>query len=176
MRTMKPIWWSAIFLMLGACTGLPENVRPVAGFDANRYLGTWYEIARLDHSFERGLDSVTATYRLREDGGITVLNRGRNAARKEWKQAEGRAYLVGDPAVGHLKVSFFGPFYSSYVIFDLSEDYQTAYVAGFNHDYLWLLARRPQLSDAEKSRFIRAARDAGFDLDQLIWVEQPPAN
>ncbi len=165
----------AVPLMLVACTGLPEKVQPVTGFDAQRYLGTWYEIARLDHSFERGLDQVSATYSLRDDGGITVLNRGYKAAKGEWKQAEGKAYLVDDPSVGHLKVSFFGPFYSSYVIFNLDEGYQTAYVAGFNHDYLWLLSRTPQLSPQEKERFISSARDRGFDVSQIIWVDQPAA-
>lgn len=157
---------------LAACTGLPDNVRPITGFDAGRYLGTWYEIARLDHSFERGLNQVTATYSLREDGGITVSNRGFKAAKGEWKQAQGKAYFTGDRTVGHLKVSFFGPFYSSYVIFDLADDYGTAYIAGYNHDYLWLLSRTPTISAEQKERFLATARDKGFDVDQLIWVEQ----
>jgi apolipoprotein D and lipocalin family protein len=164
---------ASLCLLLGACTGLPDNVRPVAGFDAQRYLGTWYEIARLDHSFERGLEQVTATYGLRDDGGFSVLNRGYKPAREQWKQAQGKAYPVGDPAVGHLKVSFFGPFYASYVIFDLGEDYQTAFVAGFNHKYLWMLARSPTVSQADKDRFVQLARDKGFDVSQLIWVQHP---
>lgn len=170
---MKKLWLSTLTLLLGACTGLPDNVRPVTGFAANRYLGTWYEIARLDHPFERGMNQVTATYSPREDGGITVINRAYKTGKQVWTDIQGKAYLVGDPAVGHLKVSFFGPFYSSYVIFDLAADYQTAYVAGFNHNYLWLLSRSPQLSQAEKDRFVSAARDKGFDVSQLIWVDQP---
>lgn len=102
---------TAILVMafwLAGCTGIPENVKPVVDFDLQRYLGKWYEIARLDHSFERGLSHVTATYTLREDGGVRVTNRGYSDKNHQWKEAEGKAYFVQGPDVGYLKVSFFG--------------------------------------------------------------------
>ena len=163
-----------VALWLGGCTGLPDQVEPVGGFDSGRYLGTWYEIARLDHSFERGLSRVTAEYSLREDGSIRVLNRGYDAEEQGWKTAEGRAKFVGPRTQGHLKVSFFGPFYASYVIFELDPAYSTAYIAGYNHDYLWLLSRNPQLSDAAKTRFVEVVERKGFSVDDLIWVDQSP--
>jgi apolipoprotein D and lipocalin family protein len=97
-------------LVLAACTRLPEGITPVQGFELKRYLGEWHEIARLDHRFERGLTLVTATYSLRSDGSVRVLNRGWNAATAQWKEAEGRAVFIGSSSEGRLKVSFFGPF------------------------------------------------------------------
>lgn len=162
-----------ITLLLNGCTGLPEGVEPVRGFQLNRYLGTWYEIARLDHSFERGLERVRAEYSLRADGGVRVINRGYSRREQRWKEAEGRAYFVRGRDEGHLKVSFFGPFYSSYVIFALDqEEYQYAFVAGYNSRYLWLLARTPTVSEALLKRFIQRARQTGFDTEGLIYVEQ----
>merc|ERR1711916_46831 len=106
-------------LLLAGCLGYPKTVEPVQGFELQRYLGQWYEIARLDHSFERGLQGVTAQYSLREDGGVRVINRGYSEKKQQWQQAEGRAYFVRDEQQGYLKVSFFGPFYGSYVVYEL---------------------------------------------------------
>ena len=103
-------WVMGLMILLAGCTGMPEGVTPVKNFNAERYLGTWYEIARLDHSFERGLEQVTAEYEMREDGGIRVTNRGVETKNGERKEAEGKAYFVNKPDEGHLKVSFFGPF------------------------------------------------------------------
>lgn len=97
--------------LIAGCTGVPEGIKPIEDFTLDRYRGKWYEIARLDHSFERGLSRVTAEYSLREDGGVKVVNRSFDAEHARWKQSEGKAYFVGAPNVGHLKVSFFGPFY-----------------------------------------------------------------
>lgn len=156
------------------CTSVPDGVQPVNDFDLERYLGRWYEIARLDHSFESGLSQVTATYSPREDGGITVLNRGYSQEEGEWQSAEGKAYFVDDENTGHLKVSFFGPFYSSYVIFELDHDgYEYAFVSGFNTSYLWLLARTPKVDDALMTHFVEKAHALGFDTDSLIVVPQP---
>lgn len=158
-------------LLLAGCLGMPEQLEPVSGFEAKKYLGTWYEIARLDHRFERGMSNVTARYELREDGGLTVVNRGFVAERGEWSEATGKAYLVGDESIGHLKVSFFGPFYASYVIFGLDqEDYQYAFVSGPDHSYLWLLSRQPEPDQAVVERFLEQARQAGFATDELIFV------
>jgi apolipoprotein D and lipocalin family protein len=152
---------------------MPDNVRPVDNFEVNKYLGKWHEIARLDHSFERGLEKVTAEYSLRSDGGIDVKNRGFSTTDNEWSEAEGKAYFVNDPGMGYLKVSFFGPFYGSYVVFELdAEDYQYAFVSGPDLSYLWLLSRTPRLSDDVISRFIEKSKSLGFDTDSLIMVKQ----
>lgn len=161
--------------MLTGCLGTPDGVEPVSDFNADAYLGTWYEIARLDHSFERGLSRVTAEYSRREDGGIRVVNRGFSEQKNEWKSAEGRAYFVGDDSIAHLKVSFFGPFFSTYAVFGLDhEQYQYAFVSGFNRSYLWLLARTPTVNEKLIRRFEERAEELGFDADQLIYVSQQP--
>lgn len=160
------------FLQL-ACTGIAKDIRPVEGLQAEKYLGLWYEIARLDHSFERGLSNVSAEYSLREDGGIKVLNSGYSSEKKEWNTAEGKAYFVDKKSKGHLKVSFFGPFYGSYVIFKLDKiNYQYAYVTSYSKDYLWLLARTATISEALKQDFIHTAKINGFATEQLIFVDQ----
>ena len=154
---------------------MPDGVKPVENFDRQAYLGQWYEIARLDHSFERGLSQVTAEYSLRDDGGIRVINRGYDAESREWQSAEGRAYFTGDAQVAHLKVSFFGPFFSSYVVFGLDhENYQYAFVSGYNRNYLWLLARSPEVDEDVLSGFIKKAQQLGFDTGQLIFPDQQP--
>lgn len=159
-------------LLLAGCTGMPATVQPVTGFQLDRYLGVWYEIARLDHSFERGLSRVTAEYSLRDDGGVRVLNRGYSAEKGEWKEAEGKAYFVQDPQTGYLKVSFFGPFYGSYVIFELDhEDYRYAVVCGPDTSYLWILARDPVMDESLKRELVSRAASRGFDTDALIFVE-----
>lgn len=161
------------YTVLSSCTSIPENINPVRSFDENRYLGKWYEIARLDHSFERGLSHVTAEYHLRSDGGIEVTNRGFSITENRWKEASGRAYFVGKRDVGHLKVSFFGPFYSSYIIFDLDkDDYQYAYITGYNKSFLWFLSREPIVSHALKERFIQKSKELGFETDALIFPAQ----
>lgn len=160
---------------LGGCVSLPQGVEPVGGFELNRYLGTWYEVARLDHSFERGLSRVSAEYQLREDGGVTVLNRGYDAADARWQSARGKAYFVNAPEQGYLKVSFFGPFYGAYVVFELDhQDYQYAFVAGPNRNYLWLLARTPAPPPAVIERFVASAKILGFNTDNLIFVAHSP--
>jgi len=157
-------------LLLVGCTGMPDGVKPVGNFDAERYLGKWHEIARLDHGFERDLIDVTAEYSRRDDGGIRVLNSGTDRFSGEQKQAEGKAYFMGDSDVGHLKVSFFGPFYGSYIVFELGDNYDYAFVSGFNTSYLWLLAREPSVSEVVKQRFIERATALGFDTGELIWL------
>lgn len=169
---MKKSLTGLICLLLAGCVSYPETLVPVRDFDINRYLGTWYEIARLDHSFERGLTKVTAEYRLRDDGGIAVINRGFSPAKNEWKEAEGKAYFVRDEREGYLKVSFFGPFYGAYVIFELDqENYQYAFVSGPNTSYLWLLSRSPHLSEEVKQLFITRAEERGFPVEEIIFVE-----
>lgn len=162
----------AIAVVMSGCTGIPQNVQPVSDFELHRYLGKWYEIARLDHSFERGLSKVTAQYTMRDDGGVRVLNKGYSAENDSWNEAEGKAYFVGTARTGHLKVSFFGPFYASYVVAELDQkNYQYAVITGPDTDYLWLLSRTTDIHEDTRTKFIKFATDKGFATDDLIWVE-----
>jgi len=156
--------------LVAGCAQIPDGVTAVDGFDADRYLGKWYEIARLDHRFERGLDQITATYSAREDGGIDVLNRGFDTAKGEWKEAQGRAKFSGAPGTAMLKVSFFGPFFGGYNVLDLDPDYQIALVSGPTREYLWILARHPDPPREEVERLVRRAGELGFDTASLIFV------
>ena len=162
-----------MFLMLAGCAGSPSGIQVVRNFDINRYRGKWYEIARLDHSFERGLSNVSAHYTLRDDGGIDVLNKGFNKRRGSWKQAKGRAYFVKDKTVGKLKVSFFRPFYGGYNVIDLDhENYSYALVCGPDRSYLWILARDKTLARPLLDKLLEKAKNLGFEVDKLIFVEQ----
>lgn len=168
----RTLWFprlTALVLLAGlaACTSAPPGIAPIDNFDLKGYLGTWYEIARLDHRFERGLNDVRADYALREDGAISVRNAGYGD--DGWEIAEGRAVPVGDPTQGHLKVSFFGPFYGAYVIFALDQGAGWALVSGPNRDFLWLLARTPSLPEAAQAQALALADAAGFATDALIF-------
>lgn len=159
-------------VFLAACAGKSVDAVPVSNFNSDRYLGTWYEIARLDHSFERGLSNVTATYGKRPDGQISVINRGFNDKEGKFEQATGRAKFAGDPSTGQLRVSFFGPFYGDYIIFGLGNDYRHAYISGGNDKYLWLLSRSRTVSPTIRRNFIKRANALGYDTSALIWVDQ----
>lgn len=165
-------------LCLSACLGQPKGITIVDDVDPSQYLGTWYEIARLDHSFERGLDRVTATYSMREDGGIEVINRGFDPKKNDWNKAVGKAYFI-DPAkenglrTGKLKVSFFGPFYGAYNIIALDKPYYNyVMICGPDLDYLWIMSRTPQLTYPIKQELISQAKALGFDTAKLIHVKQ----
>jgi len=161
-----------LVLLLTGCVGIPENVKPVDNFKLEKYLGKWYEIARLDNRFERGLNRITAEYRLRDDGGVRVLNRGYSATENKWQEAEGKAYFVKEPDQGYLKVSFFGPFYGSYIVFDLDrENYQYALVCGPDKSFLWILSRTPEMKPDLKDKLIAKAAALGFDTNKLIFVD-----
>jgi apolipoprotein D and lipocalin family protein len=153
------------------CTGVPKGLTPVSEFDADRYMGKWYEIARLDHSFERNLSNVSATYAKDSTGGISVINRGYNEKSGEWKQVKGRGRFIGDKTVGSLKVSFFGPFYGGYHIIELDkENYEYAMVAGPNRSYLWILSRTTSLDETILADLKSKAAEWGFDSSELIAV------
>ena len=170
MRHLLPI---LACLTTSGCLGMPENVQPVSDFELNRYLGRWYEIARLDHSFERGLENVTAEYSMRDDGGVRVVNRGFSPQDQEWSEATGKAYFVNSSDEGYLKVSFFGPFYGSYVVFELDkENYQYAFISGPDLSYLWLLSRTPEVSAEVIYSFFKESEARGFDTSQIILVDQ----
>ena len=158
--------------MLCACSSLPQGVEPVTDFDLDGYLGKWYELARLDHRFERDLEQVSADYSLRDDGSIKVLNRGYSTSSNEWKEIEGKAYPARGADEGFLKVSFFGPFYSGYCVFELDPEGQYAFVSGSNRSYLWFLARTPTVSNRVWQRFESRAEELGFDTSELVRVKQ----
>lgn len=168
---LRTLAFSLALFSFGSCTSLPNGVEPVTNFDLQAYLGKWYEVARLDHRFERDLENVSAFYSLREDGSIKVLNRGYSTTKQKWQEIEGSALSVGAADVGHLKVSFFGPFYSSYCIFELDSGGQHAFVSGASRQYLWLLSRKPEVSPAVWSRFQARASELGFDTASLIRVQ-----
>ena len=162
-----------ISAILSGCTGIPNGVKAIDGFEINRYFGTWYEVARLDHHFERGLTKISATYTLRTDGGVKVINKGWNQADGKWEQAEGKAYFVEQPGNGRLKASFFGPFYGGYNIIALDKkDYAYLMVAGTDRSYFWILSRTPQLPKETLEALIENAKQLGFATDKLIFVNQ----
>ena len=158
--------------LLSACLGIPERAEAVDDFSLPSYLGSWYEIARLDHGFERGLSHVTAQYSMREDGGVSVLNKGFNKTSGQWKEADGKAYFIGDENVGRLKVSFFGPFYGAYNIIALAPDYQYAMIVGPDTGYFWILSRTPELDSKILQGLLDQARSLGVAVDELIYPEQ----
>lgn len=174
MRLLLIIATVAAAFLLSACSSPtpPSGVTVVENFNAQRYLGRWYEIARFDHRFERGLEKVTATYSTMDDGGIQVINRGYNPERGMWQQSTGKAYFTGDSNRAALKVSFFGPFYGGYNILALDKDYQYALVCGPDRDYLWLLSRTPTMPDAVKKQMLDIAARQGFPVEKLLLINQ----
>ncbi len=162
-----------LFVLLATgCVSIPDNITPVTSFQIERYLGKWYEIARLDHRFERGLTQISAEYSMRPDGGLKVLNRGYSKEKQEWSEAEGRGYFVQSPNEAYLKVSFFGPFFGSYIVFELDTvNYQYALISGPDKSYFWLLARTPTIDDNLKKKLIAKAAALGFDTKKLIFSE-----
>jgi len=162
-----------LLTLLSGCVGTPEGLTPVSGFEANRYLGHWYEIARLDHSFERGLEQVSAHYTLQPDGTIRVVNRGFDREENEWQEAIGKAKPNGKPGEGRLKVSFWGPFYGAYNILELGDEYDYAVICGPNRDYLWILARTPTLPEPQLKAIEQRLKALGFATGSLIRVSQP---
>ncbi|AHB05987.2 lipocalin [Pandoraea pnomenusa] len=164
------ISFALIFLSACASTKPPPGVVPVSPFDIGRYEGRWYELARLDHSFERGMTDVSATYTREPDGTVKVQNRGFDPASGRWKEAIGKARFTGAPDVASLKVSFFGPFYGGYHVAALDPDYRWALVLGPDTGYCWILAREKHLDDAQLKQIVARARALGVDTASLIWV------
>jgi len=161
-----------ILSILAGCTSIPEGLQPVSGFEVDRYLGKWYEIARLDHSFERNLSNVTAEYTLREGGGIDVLNKGYDKRKGEQREIKGVARFISEENVGSLKVSFFGPFWGGYHVIALDkENYRYSMVAGPSRSYLWILSRDKMLDQEIVAELVARARQWDFDTEKLIYVE-----
>lgn len=169
---MKSALLLSFAFSLAACsTSPPEGIVAVTPFDVARYEGQWFEVARMDHSFERGLSDVSARYRLQADGSVQVINRGFDAKKNDWKEAVGRALFIGDPKTASLKVSFFGPFYGGYHVASLDkENYQWALVVGPDRDYVWILARDKQLKPEVREQLLAQATRMGLAVDKLIWV------
>ncbi len=172
-KKILPISLLLLLFLLVSCTGIPKGVEAVKNFDGKRYMGKWYETARLDHSFEKGLDNVSAEYSESVAGGITVLNKGYDFKRKEWKTASGIAYFIGSPDVGRLEVSFFRPFYASYNIIDIDrKKYSYAMVCSYNKSYLWILSRTRTMDKKLLNILVAKADKYGFETDKLIYVKQ----
>lgn len=165
------LFLTACCAFLFSCTAIPKKAKPVENFDINKYLGTWYEIARFDFRFEKNLDNVSAQYSLNEKGEVIVLNSGYNFKEGVWKKADGLAKFRKEKDIAALKVSFFGPFYSGYNVVALDDNYQHALVAGKNLNYLWILSREKTIPEDVKSKFLGIAKEIGFDTNKLIWVK-----
>ena len=169
--TIKLFLFTILFLSLSACSTIPQGASAVSPFEKEKYLGKWYEIARMDFKFEKNLNNTTAEYGIREDGKISVTNKGYNYVTNEWKEAVGKAKFVDDENVAMLKVSFFGPFYAGYNVIALDENYNYALVAGKDLSYLWILSRETSIPDTIKEAYLKIAQEIGYNTDELIWVE-----
>jgi apolipoprotein D and lipocalin family protein len=159
-------------LTFNSCYTIPRGVTAVKPFDKERYLGKWYEIARMDFRFERNLNNTTANYSVNTDGSIKVENRGFNYKTKQWSKAIGKAKFVGDQHIAMLKVSFFGPFYAGYNVIALDKEYKYALVAGQNLKYLWILSRETTIPDDVKQSYLKIAENIGYKTSLLLWIEQ----
>lgn len=174
MKNTKYIYFillAAVIVSLNSCATIPEGAEAVKPFYKEKYLGKWYEIARLDFKYEKDLNNTTAEYSLNNNGTIKVNNEGYHIIKKEWKQAIGKAKFVGNDNVAMLKVSFFGPFYSGYNVIAIDNDYNYALVAGKNLDYLWILSRTTNIPEEVKNNYLKIAEAIGYNTDDLIWVE-----
>jgi apolipoprotein D and lipocalin family protein len=169
-KTIGAILVFSIMMLLPITTNSEiGDLQPVPNFNLQRYLGKWYEIARMPASFEKGLDSVTAFYSLKTNGMVKVENAGKKNGKS--KRAIGKAKFYGNTAVGYLRVSFFGPFYADYKIVVLDPDYRYAMVAS-SYKYLWILCREPKLDQAILHDLTDKAKTLGFDVARLYYTLQ----
>jgi len=158
-------------LAFSGCSTIPGGATAVKPFDKEKYLGKWYEIARMDFKFERNLNNTTANYSVNENGSIKVENRGYNYKTMKWKEAVGKAKFVKDQNVAMLKVSFFGPFWAGYNVVAIDKNYKYALIAGNNLSYLWILSRETTIPEDIKQNYLTIAENLGFKTSELIWVE-----
>lgn len=163
---------AAIAVNLASCVTIPKGAKAVQPFDKQKYLGTWYEIARMDFKFERGLEKVSATYSLIDENTIRVDNKGYSTKDQKWKESIGKAKLAGHTSEGRLKVSFFGPFYAGYNVIAIDPEYRYALVAGNNLNYLWLLSRDKTMPQQVKDNYLGIARSLGYQTEKLVWTKQ----
>jgi apolipoprotein D and lipocalin family protein len=149
-----------------------SDLSVVQNFDSERYLGTWYEVARNDHRFERNMTDVSAAYSRNPDGTIKVINRGYKENQQAWKTIEGVAKFKNRRDEGWLKVSFFGPFYGAYKILHLDENYTEAIVTSSSYRYLWILTRAPDVPEQDLERLLTRAEGFGFERSKIRVVDQ----
>lgn len=168
---LKSILMLTLFFGIFSCATIPKGATAVDSFQKEKYLGKWYEIARMDFKFERDLNNTTAEYSLNENGTIKVDNNGYNTKDKAWSQAIGKAKFVGEDTKAMLKVSFFGPFYAGYNVIAIDDNYQYALVAGKDLSYLWILSRETTIPESIKAEYITLAESIGYKTSELIWVE-----
>jgi len=154
-----------------SCSTIPNGAVAVKPFDKERYLGKWYEIARLDFKYERDLNNTIAEYSLNDNGTIKVDNQGYNTKKGEWVRAIGKAKFVGEENIAMLKVSFFGPFYSGYNVIAIDDEYRYALIAGESLKYLWILSRETNIPVEIKDKYLKIAEDIGYNTSDLLWVE-----
>ncbi|QES88324.1 lipocalin family protein [Rhizosphaericola mali] len=137
--------------------------------DVKKYMGKWYEIARVENKFEKGLYNVTAEYQLQKNGTIRVQDSGYSQKKNKREQAIGKTKFTSKESNGGLKVSFFGPFYSAYNIVQLDENYKYALIFGKNSKYLWILSREKNVPSNIKQKYLNYASDNGYDTTKLVW-------
>lgn len=147
-----------------------EHIAAVKDFELERYLGTWYEIARLPHRFEKNLQQVTATYTLLDNGKIEVLNKGFNTKKQKWSESKGKAWMPDGSKPSELKVSFFWPFSAAYRIIYLEKDYSLAIVTSTTFNYFWMLSRTPTIDEIYYNELIEKTKAWGFDTEKIIKV------
>ena len=162
----------AVAVNSSSCVSIPKGAKAVQPFQKEKYLGTWYEIARFDFKFERGLSHVSATYSEINANTIRVVNKGYNQTKNKWKQSIGKAKFVDETTLGRLKVSFFGPFYAGYNVIAIDDQYRYALIAGNNLNYLWILSREKHIPENIKRKYLEQAEALGYDLKKLIWTTQ----
>lgn len=172
--TIASIVGLGVFATLTACKSVkvPEGVQVVQNFDAKKYMGEWYEIARFDFKHQKDMSHVTANYSLNSDGSVKVVNKGYNYVKDKWEEVEGKAKFVDREDQGALKVSFFGPFYSGYNVVAMDPDYENVLVFGESTDYIWILSRNKTISEKVKNKFLEKAKAQGYDLNRLVWTKQ----
>lgn len=163
---------AAVTFAYNALKQVKSKVKVIEPFDIDRYLGKWYEIARLDFKWEKGLSQVTATYNKNNDGSITVNNQGFHDQKNKWKQSIGKAKPIDSSKKAALKVSFFGPFYSGYHVVKIDQDYRYALIFGDNLDYMWILSREKTIPEAIKLAYLEYARKSGYAIENLVWTKQ----
>ncbi|MDR6761839.1 apolipoprotein D and lipocalin family protein [Flavobacterium sp. 2755] len=164
------------FVLYSCGSTIPKKAIAVTNFDKAKYLGKWFEIARLDYKWERNLDNVTAEYSLNDNGTIRVDNKGYDVKKDRWEQSIGKARFVKKDNVGMLKVSFFGPFYSGYNIIAVDSDYKYALVAGESLKYMWILSRETTMPESIKADFLIKAQEIGYNISDLVWVKHDKSN
>lgn len=152
---------------------LPKGAMPVTDFDIEKYLGRWYEIARMDYFWEKKfLTNVYAEYSPNEDGTVDVVNTGYNEKKEEWSSYEGEARFRTENNVAALEVSFFGGAWAGYNVVSIDEDYQYALVFGRNLDYLWFLSKDKEMPKEIKNKYVEMALEVGYDVSKIHWTPQ----